>query len=48
MPAWFGREIAENLPGARYVELDGGGHMLPETRSEDILELTTAFLRGET
>ena len=44
MPAWFGREMAEIIPGARLIELDGGGHMLPETRSEELAMEITGFL----
>jgi len=47
MPAWFGQEISERIPSARYAPLDGGGHMLPETRTDAVIALTTAFLYGE-
>lgn len=47
MPAWFGQEMSDSIPGARYIPLDGGGHMLPETRTDDVAARTTAFLRGE-
>ena len=46
MPHWFGRDIAASLPNARYVALRGGGHMLPETQTESLLELVTGFLGG--
>jgi len=46
MPAWFGREIAAGLPDARFVDLSGGGHMLPETRTADMLRLTLDFRRA--
>lgn len=44
MPAWFGQEISERIPDARYAPLNGGGHMLPETRTDAVVALTTAFL----
>ena len=44
MPAWFGRDIAANLPNARYEELHGGGHMLPETKTEVMIGLVKSFL----
>ncbi|NKB56472.1 MAG: alpha/beta fold hydrolase [Alphaproteobacteria bacterium] len=46
MPAWFGREMAEIIPGARLVALDGGGHMLPETRGDEIANAIADFLRA--
>ena len=46
MPAWFGRELAALAPDARFVELAGGGHMLPETRTADVLRLTAEFMTG--
>ena len=36
MPDWFGRELAAGIPNAKLVALTGGGHMLPETRSDDV------------
>ncbi len=33
MPPWFGAELAALIPGAAHLALDGGGHMLPETRA---------------
>jgi pimeloyl-ACP methyl ester carboxylesterase len=44
MPAWFGREMAEIIPDAHLVELTGGGHMLPETRGEELAMEITRFL----
>jgi aminoacrylate hydrolase len=44
MPHWFGRDIAASLPNGRYVEMRGGGHMLPETQTEPLVELVTDFL----
>jgi pimeloyl-ACP methyl ester carboxylesterase len=36
--------MAETIPSARLIELDGGGHMLPETRSEELALEITGFL----
>ena len=47
MPYWFGRDIAASLPNARYEELRGGGHMLPETQTEALLRLVTPFLSAK-
>lgn len=44
MPVWFGREIAENMSDAAFVELSGGGHMLPETRTNEVVAQVQAFL----
>lgn len=46
MPTWFGREIANGLANGKYVELQGGGHMLPETRTAELAGLVTDFLAG--
>jgi aminoacrylate hydrolase len=44
MPAWFGQDIAASMPAARYIELRGGGHMLPETRTTELLARISEFL----
>lgn len=44
MPRWFGIEAANAIAGARLFEFDGGGHMLPETRTEVFVENVRAFL----
>ena len=44
MPAWFGRAMAETISDVTLFELDGGGHMLPETRGEEIAIEITKFL----
>jgi aminoacrylate hydrolase len=44
MPAWFGREMAESLPGSHLIELDSGGHMLPETRGNEVAAAILEFL----
>ena len=48
MPAWFGREIAASLPNARYEEIHGGGHMLPETKTAVMAGLVKGFLDVDT
>jgi aminoacrylate hydrolase len=44
MPSWFAAEAAQKIPNAELVELDGGGHMLLETRTMEISELARAFI----
>jgi aminoacrylate hydrolase len=44
MPYWFGRDIAASMPNARYEEIHGGGHMLPETKTEVMVGLVKNFL----
>jgi pimeloyl-ACP methyl ester carboxylesterase len=44
MPAWFGREMAQSIPGASLVELAGGGHMIPETRGSELAAAVLEFL----
>ncbi len=44
MPPWFGAELAALIPGAAHLALDGGGHMLPETRGDALAEAVAAFL----
>lgn len=44
MPAWFGVEASNAINDSRYVELDSGGHMLPETRCEAVVDALTDFL----
>jgi pimeloyl-ACP methyl ester carboxylesterase len=44
MPAWFGREMAQDIPGANLVELVGGGHMIPETRGGELAAAVLEFL----
>tara|TARA_B100000676_G_scaffold312226_1_gene385397 strand:- start:2384 stop:3172 length:789 start_codon:yes stop_codon:yes gene_type:complete len=43
MPSWFAEEIAENAPDAELIKLQGGGHMLPETRRADIVRSLLAM-----
>ncbi len=44
MPSWQARETAAGIPGAELVELDGGGHMLLETRFDTLADLISGFL----
>ena len=43
MPPWFGAELAALIPGAAHCALDGGGHMLPETRGEALASTVVEF-----
>ena len=43
MPPWFGAELAALIPGAAHRALDGGGHMLPETRGDALTEAVADF-----
>lgn len=44
MPAWFGTELAGLIPDASHLALDGGGHMLPETRGQELAAAISDFL----
>ena len=44
MPFWFGEELAALIAGASHHALDGGGHMLPETRGNELAAAVTTFL----
>ncbi|MCJ0764039.1 alpha/beta fold hydrolase [Variovorax terrae] len=44
MPIWFARDAARAIRGARLVELDGGGHLFPETRTDEFLGAVLPFL----
>ena len=44
MPRWFAEEAAAAIPDARLVTLDGGGHMMTETRTEEVVEAVEGFL----
>jgi pimeloyl-ACP methyl ester carboxylesterase len=46
MPAWFGREMAVAIAGSRLVILAGGGHMIPETRGDELADAVREFLDG--
>ena len=43
MPPWFGAELAALIPGAAHCALDGGGHMLPETRGDVLANVVLNF-----
>ncbi len=44
MPAWFAAEVGRGIAKAEWVEFDGGGHMLPETRTAEFVAIVLAFL----
>lgn len=44
MPSWFAAEAAARISGAEYLEFKGGGHMLPETRADELVAAVLAFL----
>jgi non-heme chloroperoxidase len=41
-----GRDLAERLPTAEFVAIDGGGHALPLARSEELAGPIAAFLQA--
>lgn len=43
-PAYFSRELARAIPGARLSLLDGGGHFLPIVEGERYAEIVLRFL----
>jgi aminoacrylate hydrolase len=46
IPKYMSQEVAQQIPNSKYVELDHGGHFLPETRSNEYNSLLEDFLRG--
>ena len=44
MPTWFALDAAGAIPGARLVELEGGGHLFAETRTDEFLRNVLPFL----
>lgn len=44
----LGREIAEGIPGARFVEFPGKDHLLPTTNVDEIIDVVSEFLTGTT
>jgi len=44
MPAWFAAEAAHLTPNARLTELEGGGHMILETRTSEMIDAVLEFL----
>ena len=46
IPRYMSDEVAQRIPGSKYVVLDHGGHFLPETRSPDYNALLDDFLGG--
>jgi aminoacrylate hydrolase len=43
-PAYFSRALAQAIPGARLVLLDGGGHFLPIVEADRYAEIVLRFL----
>ncbi len=44
MPAWHGRNLAKHIPTSSFIELEEGGHMIPETQSRQLAVAIMAFL----
>ena len=44
MPSWFAADAAAGIAGARLTLFDGGGHLLPETRTGEFVDAVLAFL----
>ena len=44
MPVWFAAEAADAITDSELAELDGGGHMLLETRSAEIAKMALRFM----
>ena len=45
MPPWFAADVGSGIAKAEFVELDGGGHMLLETRTAEFVALVLEFLK---
>jgi len=46
-PRFYSDELAERVPGAKLVVLDGGGHFAPQVSSGPYNAAVGAFLRGQ-
>lgn len=46
LPASHGRRLASLIPGARFEEIAGAGHVPPLQRPREFVELVTAFAHG--
>ncbi len=46
-PRFYSDELAEKIPGAKLVVLDGGGHFVPQIQPEPYNAAVGAFLRGQ-
>ena len=44
MPIWFAKEAADAIPDAELVALDGGGHMILESRAAEASDTILRFL----
>jgi len=47
MPRWFAEEAATAIPDATLVALDGGGHMMTETRTQEVVAAVDTFVGGQ-
>lgn len=47
MPTWFAAEVARLIANAQLMELDGGGHMILETRAADVTSAVLSFLSDD-
>jgi len=45
IPSFFSKMIADNIPGARYREISGGGHIPMIERPAETTEMVLSFLR---
>ena len=45
VPPMYGREVAEAIPGAEYVEFEGGGHLHNIEKPDEFNRVTLDFLR---
>jgi 3-oxoadipate enol-lactonase len=46
MPPWFGRSMAQDIRLSELVEFDGAGHMILETRPEELAAQMNAFINA--
>jgi pimeloyl-ACP methyl ester carboxylesterase len=44
MPIWFAEQAAQAIGDSRLTILDGGGHLFPETRTAEFLQIVLSFL----
>ncbi|MBT6275146.1 MAG: alpha/beta fold hydrolase, partial [Chromatiales bacterium] len=47
MPPWFGRSMAKDIPNSQLLEFDNAGHMILETRAQDLAARVLEFLSDE-
>ena len=46
MPAWFAQSAAASISDARLIVLGEGGHMFPETRTEEFFRWKRSLRRA--